>query len=455
MLKKISRQKLLLFFIDVLLIILSVNLAYFIRAKKSVISYLGFNKGLLTITLILAIYLLSFYIFDFYTIRGKFTYTRFLANIAGALVSVALISMGLFYAFPFVIGRGVFLISLILAGILIHAWRLFYFVFFRHALPKKEILIIGTGQSAEDIHAFIKKNPEYKVTGFIGRGLKTKKSSDKKVLGNFHSLEKIINDHKIDDIIVTIEAFQYKELNKILIDGKMKGINIWDIPAFYEQFYYKLPVQHIKESWFLSANGFDKLSSNVYKRLKRTLDLLISVVILIITFPFAVIIALAIKLDSKGPIFFLQDRMGENQKIFNLLKFRTMVSDAEKDEPKWAKENDPRATRIGKIIRKTRLDELPQLINIIKGEMSLIGPRPEREFFVKKLMQKIPFYSLRFSIKPGLTGWAQITYKYGDSVNDALEKLQYELYYVKNMSLALDLRILLKTIRIVLFGMGR
>ncbi len=455
MLKKISRQKLLLFFVDVLLIVLSVNLAYIVRVNSSIISYLGLNKGLVTIVLILAIYLLSFYIFDFYTIRGKFRYTRFLANIAGALISVSLISVGLFYAFPFVIGRGVFLISLIIAGVFIHTWRLFYFIFFRHALPKKGILIIGTGKSAEAVYSLLKKNPEYKITGFIGRSSSKNEFLEKKIIGGFSSLRNIVNQYKIDDIIIATEAIQNKKNNKILIDCKMKGINIWDIPAFYEQFFNKLPVQYIKESWFLSASGFEKLSSNIYRRLKRIMDFLISFLILLSTLPFSVLIALLVKLDSKGPVFFIQDRMGENQKNFNLLKFRTMVSDAEKDEPMWAKEDDPRVTRVGKILRKTRLDEIPQFINIIKGEMSLIGPRPEREYFVKKLMEKIPYYSLRFSVKPGLTGWAQVTYKYGDSVDDALEKLQYELYYVKNMSLALDIRILLKTIRIVLFGMGR
>ncbi len=455
MLKKISRQKLLLFFVDVLLIVISVNLAYIIRVDSSIINYLGLNRGLVTTALILVIYLLSFYIFDFYTIRGKFRYTRFLANLAGALISASLISVALFYAFPFLIGRGVFLISLILSGVLIHTWRLFYFIFFRHALPKKGVLIIGAGKPAEAVHSLLIKNPEYKIIGFISFSSKKNESHEKNIIGNFSSLENIINEYKIDDIIIATESISDKNTNKILIDCKMKGIIIWDIPAFYEQFFNKLPVQYIKESWFLSARGFEKLSSNIYRRLKRILDFLISLLILIIALPLSIIIALLIKLDSKGPIFFIQDRMGENQKIFNLLKFRTMISDAEKDEPMWAKEDDPRITRVGKILRKIRLDEIPQFINIIKGEMSLIGPRPEREYFVKKLMEKIPYYSLRFSVKPGLTGWAQITYKYGDSVNDALEKLQYELYYVKNMSLVLDLRILLKTIRTVLFGMGR
>ncbi len=454
-LKRISSRKLLLLLVDILIIILSINLAFIIRLKEPTISYLGLNKGLFTILLMLAIFLTSFYIFDFYNTREKFRSIRFLANVIGSVILVSLISIGLFYVFPYMIGRGVFLISLILIEILIVTWRLFYPSFFKLTLPTRKVLIVGKGKPAEVIYSLIRKNPEYKVIGIIGDRSRKKGALEKKTLGNTLSLEKIVNDYDIDDIIVTTEPIRNKQLNKSLINCKMRGINIWDVPAFYEYFIDKLPVQYIKEHWFLFTHGFEKLGSNIYRRLKRAIDLVISSVVLIIAFPLGIIIALAIKLNSKGSIFFMQERVGENQKPFNLFKFRTMVSDAERGVPMWAEENDPRVTNIGKIIRKTRLDELPQLINVIKGDMSLIGPRPEREFFVKKLTEKIPFYSLRFSVKPGLTGWAQVIYRYGASEEDALEKLQYELYYVKNMSLFLDIRILLKTIRIILFGMGR
>ena len=454
-LKRISNQKLFLLLGDILIIVLSINLAFIIRLKKSTISYLGLNKGLIIISLMVISYLLSFYIFDFYNTREKFRSIRFLANVGGSVIFVSLISIGLFYLFPYMIGRGVFLISLILIEILIVTWRLLYPSFFRLALPIREVLIIGKGKPADGIYSLLKKNPEYKVIGIIGDTSKKKGTLEKETLGGALSLEKIVNDYDVDDIIVTTEPIRNKQLNKALINCKMRGINIWDVPTFFEHFIDKLPVQYIKDRWFLYAAGFEKLGSNIYRRLKRAIDLVISSIILIITFPLGVIIALAIKLNSRGPIFFIQERVGENQKPFNLFKFRTMVSDAEKGGPMWAEENDPRVTIVGKTLRKTRFDELPQLINVLKGEMSLIGPRPEREFFVKKLTEKIPFYSLRFSVKPGLTGWAQVIYRYGASEEDALEKLQHELYYVKNMSLFLDIRILLKTIRIILFGMGR
>lgn len=452
--KRISSQKLFLLLGDIFIIILSVNLTFIIRVKKSTISYLGLNDGAMTILIMLAIYLISFYIFDFYNTRENFRGIQFLANVGGSLLLVSLISIGLFYAFPFMVGRGVFLISLVLIGTLIATWRLFYSFIFGLNFPTKRVLIVGKGKPAEAIYSLIKKIPEYKVIDFIADTSKKKITLGKKILANTISLEKIINDYKINDIVVT-KSIRNKQLNKILINCKMRGINIWNVPTFYEHFIDKLPIHYLKENWFLFADGFDKLGSNIHRRLKRAIDLLISIALLIIAFPIGIIISIAIALNSKGPVFYIQERVGENQKSFNLFKFRTMISDAEKGNPVWAEENDPRNTSIGKILRKTRMDELPQLINVIKGDMSLIGPRPEREFFVKRLTEKIPFYSLRFSVKPGLTGWAQIIYKYGASEGDALEKLQYELYYIKNMSLFLDLRILLKTIRIILFGMGR
>ena len=453
--KKISRLKLFLFLGDIFIIILSINIAFVIRMKESTIRYLGLNKGITTTLLTLAIFLTSFYIFDFYNTREKFRDIRFLANVTGSLILVSLISIGLFYVFPFMIGRGIFFINMILIGIFIPTWRLFYSFFFGLNFPTKRVLIIGKGKPAEAVYSIIKKIPEYKVIDFIADTSKKKGLLEKKILENPISLEKIINDYKINDIVVTTGSIRNKQLNKILINCKMSGINIWDIPTFYEHFIDKLPVHYIKENWFLFNDGFDKMGSNIHRRLKRAIDLLISIGFLIIAFPIGIIISIAIALNSKGSVFYIQERVGENQKLFNLFKFRTMLSDAEKGNPVWAEENDSRKTSIGKILRKTRMDELPQLINIIKGNMSLIGPRPEREFFVKILTKNIPFYSLRFSVKPGLTGWAQVIYKYGASEEDALEKLQYELYYIKNMSLFLDLRILLKTIRIILFGMGR
>ncbi|MBM4389419.1 MAG: sugar transferase, partial [Deltaproteobacteria bacterium] len=199
---------------------------------------------------------------------------------------------------------------------------------------------------------------------------------------------------------------------------------------------------------------FNNLGSRLYKILKRAFDLFAATAIILISLPVGMLITMLIPLTSKGPAFFTQERIGAGKKPFKMVKFRTMARNAEAHGPQWAQKNDGRVTKLGKVLRKTRLDELPQLINVVKGEMSLIGPRPEREYFVNQLSGKIPFYSLRFFVKPGITGWAQVNFRYGADEEDAIEKLRYELYYIKNQSLFLDARILLKTIRVVLTAVG-
>jgi exopolysaccharide biosynthesis polyprenyl glycosylphosphotransferase len=215
----------------------------------------------------------------------------------------------------------------------------------------------------------------------------------------------------------------------------------------------KLLVKQVPPSWLIFSEGFNKSRFRLF--FKRLVDITLSVCLLILFLPLILIIAVLIKFDSKGPVIFSQERLGENKKIYRIYKFRSMVADAEKKSgPVWAQDNDERITRVGRLLRKWRLDEIPQLWNVLKGEMSFVGPRPEREFFVKELEKKIPYYGFRFAIKPGLTGWAQVCYAYGSSVGDAIEKLNYELFYIKNMSMLMDLMIVLRTIKIVLFGRG-
>jgi len=262
-------------------------------------------------------------------------------------------------------------------------------------------------------------------------------------------------ENKVQEIIVSDSLVAEKNLIRSLIDCKMHGITISDVPAFYEKRFQMLPVPALSERWFLESEGFYRLGDRIYNRLKRLADLLLSSLILILSLPADIVVALAIKSTSRGPVFFKQERVGRNYRPFSLIKFRTMVSEPDPPKHKWTETNDSRITSVGRFLRRTRLDELPQVINIIKGDMSLIGPRPETTYFVRQLMEKIPYYSLRFTVKPGLTGWAQVKYGYGASVEDAIKKLQYELYYIKNMSVFLDIRIILRTIRIVLFGMGR
>ncbi|MDP2689934.1 MAG: exopolysaccharide biosynthesis polyprenyl glycosylphosphotransferase, partial [Deltaproteobacteria bacterium] len=238
-----------------------------------------------------------------------------------------------------------------------------------------------------------------------------------------------------------------------LLDCKLKGIQVEEGETFNERVTGNIPLDHLKPSWMVFSDGFKSLRSR--KIVKRALDLFLAVVGLVAASPIMLLTALLVKLESKGPVILSQARVGENGREFNIYKFRSMREDAEVSTgPVWAGAKDPRVTRVGAVIRKIRFDELPQLVNVLKGDMSFVGPRPERLFFVTKLKDVIPYYEIRTVVKPGITGWAQIMYPYGATTHDALEKLQYDIYYIKNMSPLLDFLIFFWTIKVILTGKG-
>jgi sugar transferase (PEP-CTERM system associated) len=265
-----------------------------------------------------------------------------------------------------------------------------------------------------------------------------------------------------------MDLFQKKKVNRILLAGvegyddtlgrelvtlRTRGIAIEDCHSFYERLVSKIAIADLSPEWIVRCKGFRR--DRLIMFTKRVTDLLVSTIGLLVTAPITVLTAVAIKLDSPGPILYRQERIGQNDELFTIYKFRSMSQSAEAHVgPVWAAQDDPRVTRVGKIIRKLRIDEIPQMFNVLKGHMSLVGPRPERPFFVQTLNKKIPYYSLRHSIKPGITGWAQISYSYGDSEEDAIEKLQYDLYYMKNMSAFFDLQIMFESLKVILLGRG-
>jgi sugar transferase (PEP-CTERM system associated) len=256
----------------------------------------------------------------------------------------------------------------------------------------------------------------------------------------------------VDRIIVALDERRGKLPLDQLLDCRLRGVRVEEGIAFSEYLSGKLTVENLRPSSLIFSNGFKR--SQIFKQFKRYIDIGASLLTLIFSLPCILAISIAIYLESKGPIFYRQDRVGQDGRIFSLLKFRSMRVNAEGDEPVWAGITDSRVTRVGKVIRKLRLDEIPQVVNVLKGEMSFVGPRPERPFFTEKLTKDIPFYSYRHTVKPGITGWAQICYPYGASKEDALEKLKYDLYYIKHMSPYLDFMILLETFKTVLFGRG-
>jgi sugar transferase (PEP-CTERM system associated) len=274
-----------------------------------------------------------------------------------------------------------------------------------------------------------------------------------RILGPANRLHEIATGHGVGTIVVCLTERRGMFPLQSILECKLRGIRIEDWPAFYEKLTGKIVVHNLRPSWLVFSEGFNRTVAT--RIAKRAIDLALASLFLVAGSPVLLLVALAIRLDSPGPIFYRQERVGERGRHFTLLKFRTMVHHAEAETgPVWASERDPRVTRVGHWLRKTRLDELPQIWNVFKGEMSFIGPRPERPHFVAQLREKIPYYAERHSVKPGITGWAQVRYPYGSTIEDAEEKLQYDLYYVKNMSGFLDMDILLSTVRVVMFGRG-
>jgi sugar transferase (PEP-CTERM system associated) len=268
------------------------------------------------------------------------------------------------------------------------------------------------------------------------------------------SLAALASAHNVEEIVVSVQnrrgGFPIKEL----LACKLQGIKVTDAANFFERESCQIRVDSLQPSWLVFGGGFDQ--SFIRTFMKRGFDLVCSATILFVSLPVMLITAALIYLEDRAPIFYQQERVGLDGESFNVLKFRSMRNDAEKGgKPQWAAQNDPRVTTIGNFIRKTRIDELPQILNVFKGEMSFVGPRPERPYFVEQLIEAVPFYNVRHSIKPGITGWAQVRYGYGASTDDALQKLQYDLYYVKNNSLFLDILILIDTLKVVLFRSGR
>lgn len=277
--------------------------------------------------------------------------------------------------------------------------------------------------------------------------------SDVRIIGDSSLIHKIAGEGKVERIIVAMEERRGRFPTEELLKCRMEGISIEEGIAFYEQLTGKLLIERAYPSFLIFSSGF--IRSTYHHVVKGIMDFVLSLLGLLISLPIMALIPLAIKLDSSGPVFYQQKRVGKHGKPFMLLKFRSMKEDAEEETgPVWAQEKDKRVTRIGRIIRKLRLDEIPQMINILRGEMSFAGPRPERLHFVEQLKDEIPFYDKRHMVKPGITGWAQIEYPYGASKKEALEKLEYDLFYIKNMSPFLDLTILFRTVKIALFGNG-
>ena len=375
--------------------------------------------------------LMIFYIFNVFSMeRGRFT----LIDIINALVANGVAVIITFREFELKNSISIFLILYLCQNIS----KSFIYKLF---VKRKSVMIVGDNENASILRSILFEKQNYQ----IAEELKPK---------DYENFEKLITDKEIGKLIIT-ETIDEKGFTDTILRLKLKGIQVFDFISFYEKIEEKVPVLSINNDYILFGSGYDILHATLDQRIKRLFDLVLAFIVGLVTSPIMIIAAVIVKLESKGPVFFKQSRIGLGNEAFQIYKFRSMRVHDENAHSRYAQDKDNRITRFGNFMRKTRIDELPQLWNVIKGDMSFIGPRAEWDKLCKEYEKQIPFYKIRHSVKPGLTGWAQVKYPYGMGVEDALEKLRYDLYYIKHQNLAFDIMVLFKTVKIVVFGRGK
>jgi sugar transferase (PEP-CTERM system associated) len=446
----LSVRLLMLTFVEALVIFQAVLLGFQLRSLGPMTAP-WFEASLFTIVMMLMMTGLGLY---------QSQSEPFLTSLRRLIVAFALtlvLMSVLFYVFPATyVGRGTFLmVSLFtMTGVLFV--RIVFFRITDFGLPKRRVLVLGNGTEAEGVIKFLHQGARGKNIQYAGLYPVT---TEKDLAGggrrfNHDQLRRTIRDLRVSEVVIAVKERRGGVLPlRQLLDCKLDGVTVVDLVSFFERERGLLKVENLRASWLIFGTGFDQgLFRDIVKRM---FDVIVSCSLLVIASPILLIAMLAVYLDGGRPIFYKQERIGQGNKPFTILKLRSMRQDAEvAGQPQWAKKNDARVTKVGNFLRKTRIDELPQLFNVLRGDMSFVGPRPERQFFVDQLLEQIPFYDVRHSVKPGVTGWSQVRYPYGASVEDALQKLQFDLYYVKNHSLFLDLLILVETVQVVMLGKG-
>ena len=477
--KHIPKKKVLLLAGDVVLISLAYLLTPMIRF--GVFLFAPF-QSIGEWVIILLIYLLSFYTAELYSLEMRFRRAQFVFRFSIAMFAATVVVLALSVFFPLIVsGHGA--LPLINAGLIClftYGWRLVFERLFQKFLKRElRTVIVGAGQAGKKTYQLIRNHPDIQVIGFVDDdSRKSGKSGDRKsgdtipisgeiglcpqispqifpqVLGDLSALDDIVKQRQADQIIIAIKHLKNREILKKSMGYILQGTQVLSLPAFYEEVLRKIPVDHLTEQWFIDA-AFQGVKPTIYNlRIKRLIDVALSVTGLILSIPVVAIAGICILLDSKGPVFYRQTRVGWKGKPVDLIKLRTMKTGADVESPPPNGESDPRVTRVGRIIRTLRIDELPQFWTVLKGEMSLIGPRALIEKEVALFEKEVPYFTLRHAVKPGITGWAQINYPHGDSIEDALEKVQYDLFYIKNLSFFLDFHVVMRTMRVVLLGKG-
>ena len=422
-------------------------------------SYVVLPDFAVQLVIVVVVCIVCFYCNDLYDLSSRYTPVEGILRVEQSIGTASLL-LGLFYfLFPgLLLSRGVFLIGMALAGAFVILGRKLLDSAWQFTAPIQHVAILGTGQLALDVARELtnRNDLNIRLAGFVNTD---PSASDETpvfgfpVLGSAGDIESLASRCNLSRIVVALEDRRGVLPTRELVTLRVRGLQIDDATTALSALTGRVSLRAVKPSWFVFSEGFHRSKWN--EVLKRSLDLAAGMIGLVLSTPLMLLVMIAVRLDSKGPVIYRQTRVGRRNKPFELLKFRSMRVDAEEETgAKWASKNDPRVTSIGRFLRTYRLDELPQFLNVIHGDMSFVGPRPERPEFVEQLREQIPYYDERHSARPGITGWAQVSYPYGSSVEDAAHKLEYDLFYLKNMSLMFDLAIIFQTIRIVISGRG-
>jgi sugar transferase (PEP-CTERM system associated) len=457
----LGRRSAFLIICEHLLIVAAVFLAARVRLGELAWVLFTADNGLMKAVLMAAACQLCLYYADLYDLRSIIDRRDLFVRIVQALGGTSFLLAAAYFWVPpsLAIGRGVFILAVIFVITLVVGWRLLFEWLGRRLAPQERLLLVGTSGAAVTLarELFARRQElGVDIVGFVDPDRERVGSPvlNPGVIGTIEDIPSIVRARKIDRVVVSLADARGKlPMDKLLEMKLERGVTFDHLATVYEEYTGKIAVENLRPSWLIFSGGFKK--TRLLSAGKRTLDIVAAAVGVIVLSPIMLLTALAVRLSSPGPILYHQRRVGQHGRLFTVHKFRSMRSDAEAGTGAvWARSNDDRVTRVGRFLRRTRLDETPQLFNVLIGEMSFVGPRPERPEFVSQLSDSIPFYGLRHGVRPGLTGWAQVRYTYGASVEDALEKLQYDLFYIKHLTLAFDLFIIFLTMKTVLLRRG-
>ena len=459
MMNGISRRALLLVLAETVLIVGAVWVAAYIRFGDWMWEVMRDENGMRKALLIALVCQACLYYADLYELRRIGDRKELLVRIVQALGSASFVLAAVYFWFPAtIIGRGIFLISAAIIAVAVATWRAVFDWGTRRVGPTERLLLVGTNPAsitlAKELYD-LRQSLGVEIVGFIDPdparvGLPVLNPG---VIGTIEDIPAIVRARSVDRVVVSLADARGKLPMDKLLEMKLDGVGFDHLASVYEQYTGKIAVENLRPSWLIFSQGFAK--TKLLRSGKRFVDVIASSLGLVVMSPVLLLVGILIKATSRGPVLYHQERVGQYGRVFRVHKFRSMNVNAEATTgPVWAELDDPRVTRFGKFLRRSRLDEFPQLWNVLVGEMSLVGPRPERPEFIEQLTAAIPFYSLRHAVRPGVTGWAQVRYAYGACVEDALEKLQYDLFYIKHLTLAFDFTILFATIKTVVAGRG-